>query len=313
MTHAMTHAIPRAIPHAIRRAQATLTHARTMPPFLPRTAPAFAAATAAAAAAALLPAGVHAQTADAADPTEPQSKYVLGASLSVAPEYPGASRQTTKLRPLWAYQYGRWRISTSRASSVLGFASDAAGPGASAELVSGPNWRVGAALRFDSGRSSSDSPDLEGMPDVKRTLRGRLYASYRLAPQWSLGGSLSQDLIGRRGGLIASLDLGHSVRLGPRTEISSGAGISFGSAQYMNTYFGVPDSAARPDRPAFAPGAGARDVHLGVGVMTALAPRWIAFANVGASRLLQDAAASPLTRNANGASVSFGLAYRCCN
>jgi outer membrane scaffolding protein for murein synthesis (MipA/OmpV family) len=47
--------------------------------------------------------------------------------------------------------------------------------------------------------------------------------------------------------------------------------------------------------------------------MTALTPRWIAFANLGASRLLQDAAASPLTRQATESSAGIGLAYRCCN
>lgn len=247
------------------------------------------------------------------DSSLPVSRYVIGASVTSAPEYSGSGRRTTKLRPLWAYQYGRWRISTSRASSVLGFASDAVGPGASAELISSKSWRVGAALRFDSGRSSSDSEDLAGMPDVKRTLRGRFYAAYRFGEQWTLSGSVSQDLIGRRGGALASLDLGHQVRLGGQTELTGGMGISFGNARYMTTYFGVPRSAARPDRPAFAPSAGARDVHAGIGIMTALTPRWIAFANVGASRLLQDAAASPLTRHATGTSASVGLAYRCCN
>lgn len=251
----------------------------------------------------------------AEDPESPvtTSRYVLGASLTVAPQYPGSGRRQTKLRPLWAYQYGRWRVSTSRASSVLGFASDPAGPGASAELISSKIWRVGAALRFDSGRSSSASVDLEGMPDVKRTLRGRFYASYRLSEQWNLNGSVSQDLIGRHGGAVASLDLGHRIRLGERTELSSGIGVSFGNATYMNTYFGVPDGAARPHRAAFSARGGARDVHLGVGVMTALTPRWIAFANIGASKLLQDAAASPLTKHGLGSSASVGLAYRCCN
>lgn len=263
--------------------------------------------------AALLTAATTASALDDPEQPVPASRYVVGASLTSSPEYPGASRREIKLRPLWAYQYGRWRISTSRASSVLGFASDAVGPGASAELVSSKTWRVGAALRFDSGRSSSDSPDLEGMPDIKRTLRGRFYASYRLGEQWNLNGSVSQDLLGHHGGALASLDLGHQIRLGERTELSSGIGVSLGDASYMNTYFGVPDSAVRPDRAAFTPGAGARDVHIGVGLMTALTPRWIAFANIGASRLLQDAAASPLIKRSTGSSAGIGLAYRCCN
>lgn len=263
--------------------------------------------------AALLALPLATQAADDPDSPDMASKYVIGASLTSAPEYPGASKRVAKLRPLWAYQYGRLRISTSRASSVLGFAADAAGPGASAELVASKTWRLGAALRFDSGRSSSDSADLAGMPDVKRTLRGRVYASVRLTDAWTLNSSLSQDLLGHHGGALASFDLGHRMKFSERTELSSGVGISFGNARYMNTYFGVPDSAVRADRPAFSAGAGPRDVHVGVGVMTALTPRWIAFANIGASRLLNDAATSPLTRQVTGSSAGIGLAYRCCN
>lgn len=250
--------------------------------------------------------------ADAPKVPATDSRYVIGASLAVQPDYPGSDRQVTKLRPLWAYQYGRFRVSTSRASSVLGFASDAAGPGASAELLASKRWRAGVALRFDSGRLSSDSPSLAGLPDVKRTLRGRLYGSYEINDRWNLNGAVSQDLIGRHGGALVSLDLGYRRRLGERTEFTSGGGISMGDNRYMTTYFGVPDSAALPDRPAFSPGAGLRDVHFGLGVMTAFTPRWIGYANAGVSRMLQDAANSPLTRQASSGAVSFGLAYRCC-
>lgn len=253
---------------------------------------------------------VHAADEAAAPPEE--SSYVIGASLIAAPEYAGSDRHELKLRPLWAYQYGRFKISTSRASSVLGFAADAAGPGASAELAASNNWRFGAALRFDSGRGASDSPHLAGMPDIRRTLRGRFYGSYKLGEQWSLSASVSQDLIGRGGGGLANLDLGHRLRLGERTELSSGIGLSFGNARYMNTYFGVPQSATRADRPEYTPGAGVRDLHLGIGVMTALTPRWVAYANVGASRLLSGAADSPLTLQATSTAASIGLAYRCC-
>ncbi len=255
--------------------------------------------------------GMPAHAEDVVDTALTQSRFVLGAALISSAEYPGSDRTDTKLRPLWAYQYGRWRLSSSRAGAVLGFATDTAGPGASAELVGTKDWHLGAAFRFDSGRKASDSPYLHGLPDVARTLRGRLYVSHTLNQHWSIGGNVSQDLLGRGGGALASIDLGHRYWITPRTEWTSGIGVTLANKRNMMTYYGVSEEQANQSglRP-FAAGAGLRDTHLGVGLTTALTPHWIAFGNLGASRLLGDAADSPLTRRANGVSASFGIAYR---
>lgn len=124
---------------------------------------------------------------DVVDTTMTQSRYVLAATLVSSAQYPGSDQREIKLRPLWAYQYGRWRLSSSRAS----------------------------------------------------------------AAQASQNGS-------------------------------------------------------RP----FAPGAGLRDIHLGTGLTTAITPHWIAFANIGWSRLLGDAGDSPLTRRPNSVGGAVGVAYR---
>jgi outer membrane protein len=245
------------------------------------------------------------------EPTLTRSRFVLGAAFVSSADYPGSDRSEVKLRPLWAYQYGRWRLSSSRASSVLGFATDAVGPGASAELVATKNLHLGAAFRFDSGRKASDSPYLNGLPDVARTLRGRVYASYKLNQKWSIGGNLSQDLLGRGGGALATVDLGHKVWLAPRTELASGIGVNLADRRNMTTYFAISDEhAGRSGLRPFAARAGFREVHMGTGLTTALSPHWIAFGNVGWSRLLADAAGSPLTRRPNNFGASLGIAYR---
>jgi len=241
------------------------------------------------------------------------SRYVIGAAVSSGPEYAGSARSVLKIRPLWAYQYGRLRLSTSGAGAVLGFAADAPGPGASAELLTTDRLRLGAALRIDNGRRSSDSADLAGLPDIDRTLRGRLYASYALTDRLGISGNVSQDLLGKHGGALGSFDLSYRYPLGPRTELSAGFGIAVANTQYMQTYFGVTDAqAAGIGLPAFAPGAGLKDRHAGIGVTTALTPRWIAFATLGTSTLLGDAASSPLTKKATATGGAVGLAYRCC-
>lgn len=241
------------------------------------------------------------------------ARYVLGLALKSSPEYPGSDRQGFKLRPLWAFSYGRFTVSTSGASAVMGFAATPPGSGISAVLHQDAHWRVGASLRMDNGRASADSSHLSGLPDVRPTLRGRINTSYALAPGWSLGASLSQDLLGRLGGAELGLNLGWQRWLSPTTSISAGTAVSLGSRRFMQSYFGVdPVHAVASGLAAFSPGAGIKSVGLGVGAMTLFSPHWVGFANAGVGTLLGQVADSPVTLRAASFGLTLGLAYRCC-
>lgn len=239
--------------------------------------------------------------------------YVLGAGLVSSSRYAGGSSRELKVRPVAALRYGRLRISTSGGSALLGFNGDVAGSGVSADLLRGDRLQLGASLRVDPGRSSTDDPALAGLPEVRRTLRGRISASYALNSHWGLGLSVSQDLLGRDGGATASTDLNYRDRLTPSTEWTVSAGLGWADGQHMRTFYGVSEaSAARTSFAAFAPGAGLTNAHLGLGITSALNKHWILFGGLGFSRLLGDAAASPLTRQASSVRATIGLAYRCC-
>lgn len=241
--------------------------------------------------------------------------WVVGASLNDGPTYSGSSTHALRVRPLWGLQYGHLRLSTSGAGAVMGFGGDgaAAGSGASLQMVDSGRWKVGASLRLDGGRSASDDPSLAGLPEIRRTLRGRLQFERRVGARWSAGLGVSQDLLGRGGGATASAGIGRGFRLRPDTEGSIGLGTRWGSRSYMAAHYGVPAQAAVPGgRRAFSPGSGLIDVSVGGSVTTALTPHWIAFAGAGGGRLVGDAADSPLTRRATSWHLSAGLAYRCC-
>lgn len=281
----------------------------------PRCTAALRACTGAVARVALLAAGAAARADDEAPavaaPAASASRWLLGVAAVRTPDYPGSDHSTAKLRPLWAWQSGRFRISTSRAGAILGFGVDSPGPGASVEMFSSERLRFGAALRVDSGRYSADSPLLAGLPDVRRTLRARLFGSYAIDAHWGLGAALSQDLLGRHGGAVGTLDLGYRRFIGPKTEWSSGVGVAFGSQPYMRSYFGVSAlSAQQTGLTAYAPSAGLRDLHFGTGITSSLTEHWIGFAGVGGASLRAQAAASPLTRASANVSASAGLAYR---
>ena len=247
------------------------------------------------------------------EPEAPPLRYLLGASVTNGPEYDGARSRDTRLRPLWAARLGRWRISTSGGSALLGFGQEhtGAGAGASTTLIDRKRLRLGVSLRIDSGRRSGDASTTRGLPDVKRTLRGRLYASYSLNPDWVLGASLSQDLLGRQGGLTASLDLGWRIYRSPTLEWTSGIGLSAGNATNLRSYFGIPESAAATvGKPAYEPGAGLKSLHAGMGFTRPLSKHWFVFGSAGVSQLLGPVADSPLVEKRSGSAASLGLAWR---
>ena len=241
---------------------------------------------------------------------ESRLTYALGGAVLAAPTYAGSGGQEVKLRPLWGVRYGRFRLSGARASGLLAAPGDA-GSGASADLIDSPTWKVGAALRFDTGRVSSDDVALAGLPDIRRTLRGRVYASRDLGHGWLAQLGYSQDLLGREGGGLANTGLVYSWSLLPGLEASASAGLTWADGRHMRTYFGIePAVALATGRTAYTPGAGLRDVHAGLGLRQPLGGRWVLWGGVAASQLVGQAADSPLTHQKTGYSASLALAWR---
>lgn len=247
-----------------------------------------------------------------AEEQEPEpSRYLLGLSVANGPAYEGSRQRENKLRPVWAAKLGRVRITTAGGSALLGFGREGAGAGASTQLIDTDRWRLGLSASVDGGRDSDDADTTRGLPDVRRTLRAKLYVNYSLTRDWNLGASASQDVLGRQGGLTTSLDLRWRFYRSATTEWTSGVGVSAANGQYMRSYFGVPANAVLSSgKPAYVPGAGLRDVHLGVNFKHAMSKHWFVFGGAGASRLLGPAADSPLVEKPGGHGASIGLAWR---
>lgn len=249
---------------------------------------------------------------DGDEPARPRFNYALGALVSSSPDYAGGDGRKNSLRPAWAVEYGRFRLSTSRGSAFMGHGL---GPrdsgGASATLAQSDRFNLSASLRVDNGRDGSDAPILVGLPSVRSTLRARVSAGYAITSRWSVGAGLSQDILGRDGGAQLSTNIGYVWPVTEQTKVSFGAGASFADHTYLRGHFGVPAGGVGA-LPGFDPGAGLYSVDAGVEVMTALSRDWVVLGAARVSQLQGDARRSPLTVRPTGYSVSVGLAYRCC-
>jgi MipA family protein len=237
--------------------------------------------------------------------------YLVGLGLVSSADHLGEARQRLKLKPLWAFQLGRFRIATSGASDLLSVGRERVDPGLSTDVLSTPALRLSASLQLDNKRSWDSDDRLRGLPDVRATLRGRATASGAVGPRWSWSVSGSQDLLGREGGLRVNTGLGYRYPVSDQTywDVSFGAG--WGNATYRNTHYGISEAAAvATGRTPYALGNGWDSASLGWHLTTALNRRWVAYGGVSVSQLQGAAARSPLVGRVTSRGATVGLAYR---
>jgi MipA family protein len=105
--------------------------------------------------------------------------------------------------------------------------------------------------------------------------------------------------------------VGYHLPIGKATEWNTGAGINFGDRRYISSRYALPaQAAAARGVAAYEPGGGVESITIGTGIMTALSPNWIVYANAGASSLRGSAAASPLSTSPTTWQASIGFGWR---
>lgn len=233
----------------------------------------------------------------------------LGMNLSRGPAYLGSSETKTRLSPGFFLRYGRISLTNSS-----GFATRRANDvvrGLGVDLSRSDRVKVSLGLRFDGGRSQGDSAVLQGLGDVKSTVRARLGLTWKFADHWQLGAAWSVDAFGRGGGNYADLSLTQEHRWSHDTAWSWGAAFTVAGGRYMQSYFGITaEQAARSGYREYHPGTGLRDASLYASIRSELDDHWVALGGIGLSRVLGPAADSPLTTRRSNMGVNAGLAWR---
>jgi outer membrane protein len=249
--------------------------------------------------------------AGAALTAEPQRKFdgVVTLGVQRGADYLGAREQGVSVRPGIYLRWGRLSISSGGGWAAKRQRDEVVGLGI--DLASSDTFDLTLGLRADSGRNESDSDALKGMGDVKRTIRARIGATWRFAPDWQLGAAWTIDAFGRGGGNLGELRLKHEWPLSHHMTLSSGVAVFVAGDRYLQTYFGVtPDQAVRSGYPVYTPSLGLRDVQLYTAVKYELNDEWVVTGGPGYGRVLGPAARSPLTQRRSAWSLSGGVGYR---
>lgn len=274
---------------AARAEDAAPVEARETPPAEPAAQPPSAAATAPA----------------------PQAHWegAIGPIFSYGPEYQGAAANKGKVTPGFFLRYGR--LTVTNTGGFVTRRADDVNRGLDLDLSRSDRLRVNLGLRYDRGRGESASPELAGLGDIPATLRVRLNASRRLDEHWSLGASWSVDALGRGGGNLGDLSVRYQHRLSKDAAWSWGSSLVLAGDRYLQTYFGVNQvQSDASGYPVYTPRAGLRDVSTSLGLRVELSHDWVWIGSGTVSRMLDSAAASPLTKKLSGWGLSSGVAWR---
>jgi outer membrane scaffolding protein for murein synthesis (MipA/OmpV family) len=246
---------------------------------------------------------VQAQTASQEPPYGLSGRIGLG--VATVPTYEGSPNRRTLAGPDLMLSY------RSRDWGTVEFGQR----GLFWNAVEAGQFRFALVAQFDPGRKDKDPSALDPTPGDKSLAgMGRVQSSTEAGVGIGYGPLMvvARQSLSERGPKGAQVDMtvempwSVSDRLGLRFAV----GATWANRDYMQTYFGV--TAAQAQATSFSvytPKSGCRKVEANVGAEYAMATSWKLHANVGFSRLGDEAAASPIVGRRNGTSAAVGVAY----
>jgi outer membrane scaffolding protein for murein synthesis (MipA/OmpV family) len=232
--------------------------------------------------------------------TIPEWEVRLGAAAMLRPRYDGSSKYIVIGGPSVDIRY-----------RDIAFAS--IGEGLGVNVLRGKNWRAGVALTYNFGRRAEEnSPLLDGMKNINPAPEAKLFADYAVSKEFPL--VLRVDARRSLGGTDGWIgDIGAYMPLPGSSEQFywfAGPTLTLADSRYMNAWYGVPASQARPGRPQFSPSGGMRSYGFGLSAVWFFDKHWFATSDVSVVQLVGDAKRSPLTQSSTGGAFDVSINYQ---
>lgn len=218
----------------------------------------------------------------------PQFNF-FGVGVGAYPDYFGSSDYNVGAAP-----FGRLSLGGSRFVSLLG--NDVR-----LNLLDNDHWQLGPMAVWRFGREDVENPVVDRVHHIDDSLSLGVFGGYvwrdpkefrRMAgvSAWGLG-----DVSGAYNGWTAGINTYAMQPVAKMLTLAGGVASTYGSGNYMDEYFGVtPADSLASGLPIYAPGSGVRDLRGWATVLLHLSKQWHLGAAVMYSRLVGDAADSPL-------------------
>ena len=226
---------------------------------------------------------------DLAIPLELPQLNFAGLGVGAYPDYFGSSDYNVGAAPFGRLSLGGARFVRLMANEMR------------VNVLDHSNWQLGPVGFWRFGREDVENPIVDKVHDIDDSISLGLFGGYlwrdpqdvrRMAgvSTWVLG-----DVSDVYNGWTAGLNAYATQPVAKMVTLAGGAAFTYGDSNYMDEYFGVtPNDSLASGLPIYVPGSGVRDVRGWAAALLHLSPQWHLGAGVMYSRLVGDAADSPL-------------------
>ncbi len=262
---------------------------------LARTVPAFLVA----AMLALSAGPTAAQSQAGTDATERTSAWAgfsgyVGAGVEFAPVFEGSQRMSLQFAPM---ADATWKDRV--------FLNDDNGLGVWAFKAGG--FRIGPSIYYSEGRNNNGRAHGLGRIDLAPVFK--IAAAYRTdLGEFTIDAGRTA---GGDNGVVVNFDYGVRFTLTRSLTIEGGVGVTWANGRYMRAYFGINENQSiATGQPVTTVRAGMKDVHGGISLHYRALEHGFIQLSFGLSRLLGDAAFSPITHRDLQPVVALGVGYQ---
>lgn len=230
----------------------------------------------------------------------------IALGVAIVPEYAGSSRY--KAAPLGVANV-TWR----------GVELQVRGPEARLDVLGDSPWEVGPVLKYRGDRDDDVKGPVRRLEKLDAALDAGGFIGYRFGGdargQGEIGLRLTalHGVAGENDGFSAKAGVSYAaLRWGPlRADLD--ADLSYGSASFNRTYFGVTAAgAARSGLRRYRPDAGLTDVGAGLTLAYQFDERWGVIGRASVTRYVGEAADSSIVKkgSATAGALGIGVSYR---
>ncbi|MEP1201287.1 MipA/OmpV family protein [Tateyamaria sp.] len=225
--------------------------------------------------------------------TPPQYSNFLSFGIGVVPDYIGSDDNFIGAAPFGIFGLGENRFVSIVANSAY------------VNVSKDKNFRFGPTATYRFGRDDDvDDSVVSLMEEIDDTVELGAFAGYMMElsddirDRATFGGQIAFDVGGVHNGYAASINARRWFPVGKFGVLGLGAAVTYGSGDYMDTYFSVsPVDAATTGLPQYKAGDGLRDARVMALFIHPITKNWVAGGGVYYSRILGDAADSPIVED----------------
>ncbi len=233
--------------------------------------------------------------------------YVAGA-VGVVPDYLGSDDYTLGGAPAGLIKFGSSeRYARLVVTELL------------VNVLDSRTWSLGPVLNYRLARDDVDDDAVDRMRDIDGTVEAGLFGGWTWIGdddprhRFTATAEFVYDVGDTHDGYLISAGARYFQPVTRPLTLSIGATVTYGSSDYMQTYFGVDsNNAARSGLSQFSAGSDLRDVRIPVMAIYSLSPNWHLSGGLIYSRILGDASDSPVVDDRGSSDqlyAGLGVAY----